>query len=229
MDASKITELRQKQITNYIHTKTPTDASVLTWCKQTCASRFMADTVKRNPNNVANLCTTPTNYNQVIGCTNCSAEANITMQTNGIGRQNYIRPNPTLGSGSATNVYSSDKVLYYHAGNANANLSFNTSSNAYISTHSCYCSNTNISSFNEGTGIFVPPPENNGFNPYLPLPKVVAPVKCGTTVTIGSGPQVPVGCVPERKIVTLCSSGSISINPSTSNTVFIVDCPTIPN
>lgn len=227
MDASKITELRQKQITNYIHTTKPVDAGVLTWYKQTCSSRFMADTVKRNPDNIANLCMSPTNYNQVIGCTNCSAESNITMQTNGIGQQNYMRPNPTLGSGSATNVYSSDKVLYYHAGNAN--LSFNPSSNAYISVPSCYCSNTNISSFNEGTGIFVPPPENNGFNPYLPLPRVVAPVKCGTTVTIGSGLQVPAGCTPIRNIVTLCSSGTVSINPSTINTVFIVECPAIPN
>ena len=220
MDASKITELRQKQISNYIHTRTPVDASVLTWYKQTTASRFMSDNVKRTPTN-ADVCTNPTNYNQIIGCANCSSESKITMQSNSVGTQENRLPNPTLGSGSATNVYSSDKITYYHAGNANH--LFNPSSNMYVTISSCVCSNTNISSFNEGTGMFTPP-TSDGFNLYLPLPKVVTPLRCGTTVSLGNGVQIPVNCVPAKKVVSLCSTPNINYSSTTPGTVFAVKC-----
>lgn len=171
MDASKITELRQKQANRYINRAKTVDSSTLTWQNQIQSSTFIPSLVPTAPN-----------YNQVNSCQNCSAESKIALSSNSVGAIAMKYPNPTLGSGSATNVYSSQKVAYYNAGKAQCgNLPLNIVTPQYTATTSqyiilpdCYCSNSNAGPFSATNPIAMEPPVG-GYNLYLPIPTTVPP------------------------------------------------------
>lgn len=156
MDASKITELRMKQANRYVNRAACVDSSTLTWQNQIRSSTFIPSLVAGSPA-----------YNQPNQCQNCSAESKIALSSNSVGAVAALYPNPMRGSGSATTVYSSDKVTYYNAGQAACGAAplnivtdqFSASSSQYIINPECFCSEINT---------FDKP-----FNPYLPIPTVV--------------------------------------------------------
>lgn len=177
MDASKITELRMKQANRYINRAKTVDSSTLTWQQQIQSSTF-----------IPSLVPTATNYNQVNACNNCSAESKIALSSNSVGSTVALYPNPMLGSGSATTVYSSDKVLYYNAGKTQCgNLPLNVVTpqysaltSQYIILPECECSNTNIGPIDPSNPrAMLPPP--GGYNLYLPIPTTI-PTGCAPCV-----------------------------------------------
>lgn len=205
MDASKVIELHRVQANRYINRAKTVDSSLQTWRNQIQSSRFISDTLVRTPPN-ADPCTNPTNFNQVIGC-RCSSEANMP------------------GSGSATTVYSVEKILLQAAGNAECasrplNLTeaqapgykeelariFSTTASQisddlvakasqYIILPECSCSNSNAGTVSAMNPNAMNPPEH-GYNLYLPFPEVRAPIpNHGTTITGLSGGQQAVPCV----------------------------------
>jgi len=147
-----------KQANRYVNRAACVDSSTLTWQNQIRSSTFIPSLVPGAPN-----------YNQPNACQNCSAESKIALSSNSVGAVAALYPNPMRGSGSATTVYTSDKVTYHRAGQAQCaqpplNIvtdQYTAASSQYIIKPACFCSDTNIG----------PLPE--GYNPYLPIPTVV--------------------------------------------------------
>lgn len=171
MDASKITELRMKQANRYINRAQCVDSSTLTWQQQIKSSTFIPSLVPGAPN-----------YSQVNACGNCSAESKIALSSNSVGQVAALYPNPRLGSGSATTVYTSDKVTYYRAGQAaccEAPLNivtpqYTASSSQYIVLPACDCNDSNVGPVDPtNPDAMLPPP--GGYNLYLPIPTTTPP------------------------------------------------------
>jgi hypothetical protein len=194
MDASKITQLLQKQNTRYINRAQTVDSSTLTWKNQIQSSTY----IKGVP-----TCLGVTNTNPVSqGCgpsTICStnginAYGGQGKQTNLMTGSSQQYPNVLAGaSGSASQVYSSENILLQKAGRNSCSVpglspappQTNPPQNAYVILPLCYCVNTNgptnnstITSINSCNPT-VPGnststintyniPINNQSNPYLP-------------------------------------------------------------
>ena len=190
MDASKITELRQKQANRYINRAQCVDSSTLTWMNQIRSSTFLPSLIPNSPN-----------YSQVISCNNCSAESKIALSSNSVGAVAAKYPNPTLGSGSATTVYTAQNLTMYKAGHvqcceAPLNTPQNPIESQFITLPDCYCSNSNAGPFSETNPDAMVVPEG-GYNLYLPIPTTVppacaiVPTNAGTRLpTITNGPCV---------------------------------------
>jgi hypothetical protein len=203
MDASKITELRAKQANRYINRAKTVDSSTLTWQNQIMSSRFIASTVPLSvdPNSP---------YSQVVNCTTCSAESLIAIQSNSVGQTAPLYPNPRLGTGSASVVYSCDKILLQRAGNAQCcNSPLNlpvvpglaTTQNApepytmnqtvqasqYVILPACDCTDTNAGAPDPNNPNAMLPPAS-GYNLYLPFPTSLPPV-CQPCVEQNTPPE----------------------------------------
>ena len=140
MDASQITKLLQKQNTRYIHRSQTVDSSTLTWQNQIQSAKYIKGTV-------------PTQ------CANGSygGQGKDTTLITG-STQRY--PNVYAGaSGSASQVYSSDKITLQLANN---NACGPAALNATVVLPDCYCTNTNGPVDSNSI------PVNNATNPYLP-------------------------------------------------------------
>ena len=149
MDASKITELLQKQNTKYINRCKTVDSSTLIWKNQIQSSKY------------------------IKGVATCSGEQNTNVPTiascnnsfGGAGRTTAIQTGSSKqflsvyagASGSASRIYSSDSILLQKAGNE----SCANTSQGYVVLPNCDCTNTNGP--NNDTV-----PVNNQSNPYLP-------------------------------------------------------------
>jgi len=181
MDASKITQLLQKQNTRYINRAQTLDSSTLTWKNQIQSSTYIKGVPTcagvTNTNNPAQPCASP-------GC----APVNGINSYGGQGKQTNIMtgssqqyPNVLSGaSGSAAQVYSSDIIFMQQAGRNSCSIPGTNPAppevpqNAYVVLPACYCVNTNGPTNNNTSTIqtpidnVYPLPINNQSNPYLP-------------------------------------------------------------
>jgi hypothetical protein len=178
MDASKITELLQKQNTRYINRCQTVDSSTLIWKNQIQSSKY----IKGTPTCTGEQnCNVPTN-------SACSDGAGV-CSFGGSGRTTAIQsgsPQQFLSvlagaAGSGSQVYSSEAILLQKAGQNSCGVAGTNpapansyvvlpggnpaTSNASLQNPSCsyICSNTNGPTANNPNV-----PVNNNLNPYLP-------------------------------------------------------------
>jgi hypothetical protein len=162
MDASKITELRQKQQTRYVTNSQAMDSSTLTWISQIKSSQYIKGVKTceglQNPNNpVQNLSSN--------GQGSCYYGGGGKQTTLMMGSSQLV-PNVLAGaSGSASRVPTSDSITWQKAGKE---ICGTPTTDPYTVLPACYCTNSNV-----------PPPladgsidpnyiNNNVTNPYLP-------------------------------------------------------------
>lgn len=169
MDASQITKLLQIQNTRYINRSQTVDSSTLTWKQQIQSSKY----IKGVPtcNNEQN-CNVPTQPACSVGNGICSygGQGKSTTLITGSSQQ---YPNVLAGaSGSASEVYSSERILLQQAGKQSCGVTplIGTPENvypenSYVVLPPCYCSDTNAPTQTQNDTPF---PINNQSNPYLP-------------------------------------------------------------
>jgi hypothetical protein len=201
MDASKITELRQKQANVFINRRQPAmDSSTLTWQRQIMSSRYIP-----TPTLVGSIwqmaggnvpgCQTGGGMSQVsIGSAGVMPEgyrmAGVSSSTPATANPPPLYPNPMFNNkGSGCFVYTSEQILYKNAGDqmcANYNsagdgnintLLYGTAAQVqqleYVVLPKCFCNDSDIFKQN-GTTLVVPPGADvsgNWLNPYLPIPQ----------------------------------------------------------
>jgi hypothetical protein len=177
MDASKITELRQKQANKYINRAKVVDASTLTWQRQIESSKYVATQAP-----VSNL----------SGCKTCGNGSTVATSTQGVGPNAfYINgtttlyvvpplnyPNPFYSAkGSAGSYVSCDQIAYQKAGQNSCCTAPLTVGNLIQTLPSCFCGDGDIyyqPNNRGGSNLIVPPgadPSGNWLNPNLPIPK----------------------------------------------------------
>ena len=172
MDASKITELLQKQNTRYINRSQTVDASTMIWMNQIRSSKYIKGVA---------TCTGLQNTNAPTQA-GCSLGNGINTY-GGQGKQMTLStgspqlyPNVLSGAeGSASRIYSVDTILLQKAGQ---NFCAGTISpqDAYTVLPTCECTNTNGPDVNNpnmtGNARITGNPNdltiNNQSNPYLP-------------------------------------------------------------
>lgn len=201
MDASKITELRQKQANVFINRRQPAmDASTLTWQRQIMSSRYIPTPTlvgsnwQYPPGNVPG-CQTGGGMSQVsIGSAGVMPEgyrmAGVSSSTPATANPPPLYPNPMFNNkGSGCFVYTSEQILYKNAGDqmcANYNsagdgnintLLYGTAAQVqqlqYVVLPRCFCNDSDIFK-QDGTTLVVPPGADvsgNWLNPYLPIPQ----------------------------------------------------------
>ena len=156
MDASQITKLRQKQLTQYVDRSKPVDSSTMIWRNQIQSSKY----IKGLP-----TCLNPpqTSVPTEPVCSNGNGTFSF-----GNGKQMTLATGSTQmypsvfrgAAGSASETYSSDKIMLQKAGR-NYCTELITDQSPYLIVSSCYSTNTNGPM---NTTI----PTNNMSNPYLP-------------------------------------------------------------
>jgi len=157
MDASKITELRQKQANTFINRAQVIDSSTLTWQRQIQSSRYLPQVNSNNTSQIpmANL----------GGCQTCGSFATTTVATD-----TQIRyPNPYFSSkGSGGQIISCDAITYKVAGDQSCGAQPQT---PYVELPRCFCNNLD-DWIDPNTGQQTnPEASQNRLNPYLPLPQ----------------------------------------------------------
>lgn len=182
MDASKITQLLQKQNTRYINRNQTVDASTLIWKNQIQSSKYIKGVKTCEGEQNWNV---PTNPGCPVGDGICSF--------GGAGRTTAIQSGSSQqflsvlsgASGSASQVYSSESILLQRAGKEACGVSSTTTpapENTYIVLPACYCVDTNGPTSGVSTQLTNPSvtgnsaitgnpnnlPVNNQSNPYLP-------------------------------------------------------------
>lgn len=193
MDASKITQLLQKQNTRYINRAQTLDSSTLTWKNQIQSSTY----IKGVPTCRPALDPPSTNTNECsIGCrpvNGINAYGGQGKQTNLMTGSSQQYPNVLSGaSGSASQVYSSDIIMLQKAGRNSCSIPGTSPAppevpqNAYVILPACYCADTNgptnfltfegypnvnnptVAGQSTSTINTYNMPINNQSNPYLP-------------------------------------------------------------
>jgi len=182
MDASKITQLLQKQNTRYINRAQTVDSSTLTWKNQIQSSTYIKGVPtcrgETNTNNPAQPC----NYPGCSPVNGINAYGGQGKQTNLMTGSSQQYPNVLSGaSGSASQVYSSDIIMLQKAGRNSCSVPGTSPAlpevpqNAYVVLPTCYCANTNgptdnyvSTTYNSTIQNPYPVPINNQSNPYLP-------------------------------------------------------------
>jgi len=180
MDASKITQLLQKQNTRYINRCQTVDSSTLIWKNQIQSSTYIKGVKTCEGEQNWNVPTNP-------GCPSNPIVSNGIGSFGGAGRTTAIQSGSTQqflsvyagAAGSASQVYSSDIIMLQKAGKESCGISNPSNpSNSYIvlpggnpltsnaelqvPSSSYICNNTN-GPINGST-----PPINNNLNNYLP-------------------------------------------------------------
>lgn len=157
MDASKITQLLQKQNTRYINRCQTQDSSTLTW-KNTIQSSKYIQGVPTCDNVTNTNVPTQTPCSDNSGICNFGGQGKSTTLMTG---SPQIFPSVLAGAkGSASAVYSSESIVLQKAGKQSCGVPGTNPAptNSYVVLPECYCSNSNYSS----TVV------NNNSNPYLP-------------------------------------------------------------
>jgi hypothetical protein len=181
MDASKITQLLQKQNTRYINRCQTVDASTLIWQNQIQSSKYIKG-VKTCDG--AQNCNVPTNDPCSVGNGICSF--------GGAGRTSAIQTGSSQqflnvlsgAAGSASQIYSSENILLQAAGKNSCAVPGTSPApqNSYVVLPACYCVDTNGPTTSSSTELSNPSvtgnstitgnpndlPVNNQSNPYLP-------------------------------------------------------------
>ena len=166
MDASQITKLLQKQNTRYINRCQAVDSSTLIWQNQIQSSKYIKGVKTCDGAQNTNVPTNPCCADQIV--INGVVQNTGTYSFGGSGRTTSIQtgsPQQFLnvlsgGAGSASEVYSSERILLQQAGkescgvpgvtpitttttDACGNTVTTTTNNTYITLPACYCDNTN--------------------------------------------------------------------------------------
>jgi len=173
MDASKITEMRQKQSNIFINRAQTVDSSTLTWNNMIQASKYVATQAP------------VTNY---AGCTTCGGMSQISVGTAGVGPGAFstpgfpgltpnpppLKPNPLFNNkGSGSFVYSSESITLQRAGYATCGVA-TVNQQQYITLPRCFCATDifyqdgNLNDLIVPTGADV---SGSWLNPYLPIPQ----------------------------------------------------------
>lgn len=176
MDASKITQLRQKQANVYINRAKVTDSSTLTWQKQIESSKYVASQAP---------------YADLPGCQVVGTFSTISVGSGGVGpgavqvntdggppvyqlTPGPLKPNPLFGgSGSASRVYTSTNIMYQLAGKNSCGVATPYEGNLIQTLPRCFCGDQDIF-YQNGTSLYAPPGTDlsgNWLNPYLPIPQ----------------------------------------------------------
>ena len=177
MDASKITELRQKQANKYINRAQVVDASTLTWKRQIESSKVVA---------------TQAPVNDLAGCVTCGNGSTVSTSTQGVGPNAFyidgtntlyvppalLYPNPLFSAkGSAGSYVSCEQIAYQLAGMNSCGVA-PLSAGLIQTLPSCFCGDGDIyyqpNYKTGGSNLIIPPnadPSNNWLNPYLPIPQ----------------------------------------------------------
>ena len=159
MDASQITKLRQKQLTQYVDRSKPVDSSTMIWMNQIQSSKYIKGVATCSGPAQTSVPTEPV-------CPN----GNGTFSFGGAGKQMTLTTGSTQmypsiyrgALGSASETYSSDKILLQKAGR-NYCTELITDQSAYLTVSSCFSTSTNGPLPTQATI-----PVNNMANPYLP-------------------------------------------------------------
>jgi hypothetical protein len=177
MDASKITQLLQKQNTRYINRCQTVDSSTLIWKNQIESSKY----IKGVPTcNGEQNCNVPTNPNCPDGKGNCSFGGSGRTTSIQTGSSQKFLNVLSGASGSGSQIYSSEAIVLQKAGRASCAVPGTNpapqnsyvvlpggnplTSDAQLQVPSCVytCNNTN------GPINGNEPPINNNLNSYLP-------------------------------------------------------------
>ena len=143
MDASTITKLRAKQLTQYTNRNQTMDSSTLTWMQQVQSAR---------------VCSQPPTAVTRETCCGGGQGRDTALSTGSTQRF----PNVLAGAmGSASRVYSSELLTLQKAGASVCAMP--SADGSYIQVSSCDCSSTN-----GPTADLPQPPVNNQSNEYLP-------------------------------------------------------------
>jgi len=203
MDASKITQLLQKQNTRYINRAQTVDSSTLTWKNQIQSSTYIKGVPTCRP--LTDPPTTNTNECSV-GCrpvNGINAYGGQGKQTNLMTGSSQQYPNVLAGaSGSAAQVYSSDIIFMQAAGRNSCSVPGTSPAppeipqNAYVILPACYCVNTNG-------------PTNN--DTYNLISSVVSTTITGSTITSVFYPPTQNPIVPGNSTSTI-NTYNIPIN-----------------
>lgn len=169
MDASRITQLLQKQNTRYINRSQTVDASTLIWKNQIQSSKY----IKGVPTCTGEQnCNVPTQPACSLGNGICAygGAGKTTALMTGSPRQ---YPNVLAGAaGSAAEVYSSERIMLQKAGINSCGVPGTSPApeNSYVVLPACYCVDTNGPTNAPSTQLAntSPLPINNQSNPYLP-------------------------------------------------------------
>jgi hypothetical protein len=143
MDASKITQLLQKQNTRYINRNQTVDASTLIWKNQIQSSKYIKGTPTCTGPAVCNIPTNPACPDFVTTPNSSQLVTNGVNSFGGAGRTTAIQsgsPQQFLSvyagaSGSASQVYSSEIILLQRAGKEACGVSSTTTpapANTYV-------------------------------------------------------------------------------------------------
>lgn len=168
MDASQITKLLQKQHTRHIQRPQTVDASTLTWKKQLLSSTHVqglhepsATLVpccqEPSPEDLATFLPISTPPPQAYG---------------GQGKQTTLTTGSTMqfpnvfssATGSASQVYSADRLLLQKAGKHACAIESSLPCSTPITLPACYCRNTNLPTEEQAAAGTANPQSN----PYLP-------------------------------------------------------------
>lgn len=181
MDASKITQLLQKQNTRYISRCQTVDSSTLTWKNKIQSSTYIKGVKTCNGEQNCNVPTNPGCPDNIIDNSSSTGICSF----GGTGRTTAIQtgsPQQFLSvlsgaAGSASQVYSSESILLQQAGKESCIAASSSAPQNYcIELPSCYCIDTNgptnsTSSELDNPTVLGNPyniPINNQTNPYLP-------------------------------------------------------------
>jgi hypothetical protein len=156
MDASQITKLREKQQVQYINRNNSVDSSTMIWRNQIQSSKYIKGTTTCTGLQQTSIPTEPVCSNG-NGTFSFGGGKEMSLATGSL--QKY--PSVFRGaSGSASETYSSDKILLQKAGNAYC--AGTTAQALYTVLPVCDCTNTNEPVFNNVSTV------NNKTNQYLP-------------------------------------------------------------
>jgi hypothetical protein len=235
MDASKITEMRQKQSNIFINRAQVVDSSTLTWNRMIQSSKYVATQAP------------VTNY---AGCTTCGGMSQISVGTAGVGPGAFstpgfpgltvnpppLQPNPLFNNkGSGSFVYSSESITLQRAGYATCGVA-TVNQQQYITLPRCFCAADIFYQDGDKSKLIVPPGADisgSWLNPYLPIPQPYA--------TLGLPQNNPGGLYKVRlnngnwgyspsyvapnvaRVLVKDLSGNI-VTDSNGNPVFVIDC-----
>lgn len=160
MDASKITELRQKQNTVYLHRSNTVDSSTMTWRNQIQSSKYIKGVATCTGLQNTNV---PTEAVCSNGDGTCSFGGRGKQTTLATGSSQQYRSVYAGAAGSASEVYSSDKILLQKAGRQYC-AELITDQDAYTILPNCVPVNTNGPTSDNPN----PTVNNQDTNPYLP-------------------------------------------------------------
>jgi len=176
MDASKITELRQRQANRYINRAKVVDASTLTWQRQIESSKYISPQLRTG------------GPSMLIGGIQCGQNAQTSVGTAGVGPgaillddgsyyvpPALLYPNPLRGAkGSAGSYTSCEQIAYQLAGQNSCGVAPVSVPPLLITLPTGQFPDSDIFYPGGGTQLYAPPGTDvsgNWLNPYLPLPQ----------------------------------------------------------